>query len=45
VHPIKGYGGFSVQLHPFFTTALDRGGQLKGSGAFIVGNRLAVPVQ
>ena len=42
---IKGYGGFAAQLHSFFTTALDRGGQLKGSVALSVGNKPAVPVQ
>jgi hypothetical protein len=44
VHTIKGYGGSDVQLHSFFTSALDIGSQLYGSVALRLGNIPAVPV-
>ena len=45
VHAINGYGGFAVQLHRFFTWALDIGSQLTDRVAQRLGNKLAVPVQ
>jgi hypothetical protein len=45
VQAIKRYGGFAVKHHSFFTTVLDRDGQLKGSVALSLGNKPAVLVQ
>jgi len=42
---IKGYGGFVMRLHYFFTTALDGCGHFKGLVALSLGNKPSVPVQ